>query len=433
MRKLIGISALALGAAITVSPAAAQLLNLGGGGEPLIELGSGNEPGLTVNLGTESSVNVELGGNPEVNVNLNESTGSGLSVELPLGEGDGDSDGLGEIIDLDASDDIIGVDLDSKGNDNEVTVGLPTGDDLIVDLFGNGVGGLPPPDSDQLDLGLTDGDAILDIFGDGVTGGNTVLENTVDLDVLNNVGGILPADAVDVGDVDLLDLEGVLGGDSIVDLFGEGGGVEALNLGDVTLPDVDLSHLSILSSLAEGDTVDVDDDTDLLPDDPDTDTDTDTDVTTIDNRRTVIVTGGTSTTGGSTITATNRTNRVGTTNRATRLPVVKKPAAVAQAPGKCFTPNDEQINHLVSSKSYSGDSVATWRTAGAVTLVPVRLCPEARTRVSEVTYGNANMAAMRAGIAASPAIQGKLQGTGLDSEDVLAVGAKDGQVVVYVY
>ena len=36
-------------------------------------------------------------------------------------------------------------------------------------------------------------------------------------------------------------------------------------------------------------------------------------------------------------------------------------------------------------------------------------------------------------IAASPAIQRKLDGTGLGADDVLAVDTKDGQIKVYVY
>ena len=127
-----------------------------------------------------------------------------------------------------------------------------------------------------------------------------------------------------------------------------------------------------------------------------------------------------------TTTVINGTNRV--TAR-----TVQQTAVRTAANTKCFTPNDQQIATLVSRRTYSQGSVAAWRNAGTVTLVPVRLCPEARVKVSQVTYGNANMALLRNGISGSPAISQKLSGTGLDADDVLAVDSKNGQLMVYVY
>jgi hypothetical protein len=107
--------------------------------------------------------------------------------------------------------------------------------------------------------------------------------------------------------------------------------------------------------------------------------------------------------------------------------------AVQTANTKCFTPDDRQIAHLVGSRTYSSTTVATWQGAQAVTLVPVRLCPEARVKVSEVTYNNASMKMLREGISGSPAIRQKLRGAGRDADDVLAVDNKDGQLMVYIF
>ena len=474
MRKRIGISALALSAALAVSPAAAASLNLGGDG-PLVDLGTGtSEPVVDVNLGNDTGATVDLGND-----------GSAITLDTT-------TDGSSEIGVIDLGDTDATIDLNGSGDPNDVVLDLDDDDcnDVIVDLFCNGAddtdglieigeGGLidlgGTDDEIEVNLGGTDESVFVDLFGDGE-------DAVVDLDALDDdelVVDILDMEApvpatrirlpdtdgldlgdTDVGDVDLgnlpdIDLDGVLGGEVIPDLFGAGGSVGDIDLGDIdlgnlpgidlgdtdlgNLPNIDIGDLGGLPNIDFGDTIGG------VPGLPGVDFGTDgTDGTNgtdgDDGATTVVVINqpggddpgtlpdpGAFPNGPGMTPGSNTTTIIPGVNRATAR------TRVAQQDTKCFTPDDQQIANLVSRRTYTASGMAGWRNARNVTIVPVRLCPEARVRVSEVTYADANMAALRNGIAASPAIKAKLNGTGRSAEDVLAVDNKDGQLVVYIY
>ena len=442
MRKHIGISAIALAAALAAAPAGAVSLNLGGGDAPLVDLStSTSEPAVDVNLGNDTGATIDLNSNgdsPAASIDLDSGTDAG-----------GATDGLGDLLDLGSGDTDATIDLNGGGDPNDVVVDLGNDDDsdVILDIFGNPIGdddtllGLGEGNlvdlggtDDQINVDLLDGgeDSVLvDLFGNGA-------DAVVDLDGLSDeelVVDILDMEApapatriglpdvglgdTGVGDVGVVDLGEVLGGDVIPDLFGDGGNVDLLDLGN--LPDIDIGDVGDIGDIGGiGDPAGLPDlgapqielpDLGLGGADGNDGADGDDGGTTV-----VIVNPGDNAPGfnpgapdnGVASNTSGSTTVINGTNRVTAR-TVQQTAVRTATNTKCFTPNDQQIATLVSRRTYSQGSVAAWRNAGTVTLVPVRLCPEARVKVSQVTYGNANMALLRTGISGSPAITPEAQ------------------------
>lgn len=279
------------------------------------------------------------------------------------------------------------------GDDPLVTIGSSGGVDADVDVNLGGSG-------DGLGLG-----------GDGV-----------DADVTANIGG--GGNDPDVS----VDLNG--GGndaDVILDLFGPGTGTYAtadINAGDdananVTIGgggnDVDAEVSLFGDGSGDGD-ADADVAIDIFGPGGD-----DTQTGSVGNNNT----GGNGGAGGTGVTPSNG-GQLGTAR------LTANAAGAAHARANCFSPDEDQIDHLLSRNSYSASITASWDSAASVSIVPVELCPEARARVAAIVSANANIGFMQAEAASSPAIRAAITPQ-YGPDDVLAIDTRGNELMVYVY
>lgn len=412
MRKQLGISVLALGAALAVTPAGAVDL-LGTAGVTVGTTPSEN-PTVAVDTGLGVGATVDTNDGVDVNVDTTTNTDTGVNVDTGnLGLG-----GNNDIIDLDTNDgDGVGVDLNGTGDPDDVTLDLDGngGNDAIVDLFGDTdtapVVGVNRPAPVAVETG---DDAIVDLFGDDAA---PTAEARLPV-----VGNALARTDVGTGDVDL---DAVLGGDIIPDLFGQGGTTDLLPDDLVGGLDIGVGSLGPKGNDPGAPGMPGAPGAPGQPGAPGSIDDDDTSPGTIG------IAEATDDDGGSTTVMAPNARTTTTVNAITT--VKARPKATANAKGKCFTPTDDQIAHLMQSHEYSDSTVASWQNIGQIKLVPVQLCPEARVKVSEVSYDDVNMSKMRAAIEQTPSIGNKLGSVGRSANDVLAVAKKDGAINVYVY
>ena len=217
MRKYIGLSTIALAAAMLAGGVHGQSLSIGGA---TVDLGGGSGGGAGVSVGGDSGVSVDVGGGSSgsndstVSVDLGGSSGGGSEVDLNVG-------GSG-----------------SGTNRTLLNLGVEDDNDAVVDadLFGNGSGegGILGLDgADDSILGLDD-DVNIDLFGDGQDDASVALDDNsaVNADILGDTGGLLGIDG-------LLGENGANDEAVLLDLFGTGedAGIAGL-AGD---PTIDLS------------------------------------------------------------------------------------------------------------------------------------------------------------------------------------------------
>lgn len=107
-------------------------------------------------------------------------------------------------------------------------------------------------------------------------------------------------------------------------------------------------------------------------------------------------------------------------------------AANGSAGSGCFTPNDEQIAHLLARGSYNASVTSRWKSASDVDLVAVNLCPQAEARIDAAIDADANADYMQRAVAGTPAIVAELSPS-YTAENVLAVDQSGAQLTVYVY
>ena len=118
----------------------------------------------------------------------------------------------------------------------------------------------------------------------------------------------------------------------------------------------------------------------------------------------------------------------GNNSNATRIAAVGRTGV----PSDCFTPDEDQIDHLLARNSYSASVAADWADASSVSVVPVELCPDARARVAAAVDADANIGFMQARAASSPRIRTALD-PAYGPEDVLAIDQAGDRLTVYVF
>jgi hypothetical protein len=107
-------------------------------------------------------------------------------------------------------------------------------------------------------------------------------------------------------------------------------------------------------------------------------------------------------------------------------------AAVGSGAVGCFSPNQAQIEHLLGRKQYSVDVATEWRSAEEVRVVPINLCPGARTRLEAALEADANLNTLHAAVAANDQITAAIE-PNYAPDDVLAVDQSGEDLSVYVY
>lgn len=106
--------------------------------------------------------------------------------------------------------------------------------------------------------------------------------------------------------------------------------------------------------------------------------------------------------------------------------------AGAQARASCFSPDEQQIDNLRGRATYDGAVIASWKTASNISIVPIKLCPDARARLSAEIDADANIQYMQAAVAADARLNSALDPP-YDPEDVLAVDQAGDELTIYVY
>ena len=99
--------------------------------------------------------------------------------------------------------------------------------------------------------------------------------------------------------------------------------------------------------------------------------------------------------------------------------------------GNCFTPDDTQIAHLVNRNSYDASVTASWQSAAKISLVPIKLCPEAESKVVAALNAHAGIGVMQAAVSANARIRSALGGRG--PGNVLAIDQAGDTLTVYVF
>lgn len=118
-------------------------------------------------------------------------------------------------------------------------------------------------------------------------------------------------------------------------------------------------------------------------------------------------------------------------NSAVRVASASNASLRANTDG-CFTPDPSQIAHLIARGTYSADVTARWQSADNVSLIPVKLCADARAQLEAAVTADPNMGAMRAAVAMNTKITSRI-GPQYQADDVLAVDQSGSDLTVYVY
>lgn len=105
---------------------------------------------------------------------------------------------------------------------------------------------------------------------------------------------------------------------------------------------------------------------------------------------------------------------------------------VAATRTSCFTPDQAQIAHLLGRTTYSGSVTASWQDATRINIVPVNLCPAARTKIAAALDADANIGVLHAAVAGNARIKASLR-PNYNPDDVLAVDETGNRLTVYVY
>lgn len=471
MYKHLRISAIALmTTALSVAPAAALSINLGGDG-PLLDLGNSNNKGATLSVDTNAVLG--SGGTSSeagVEVNLGNVTGTGNGGVLGLGR-------EGKLLDLGGSDGLI----DFNGDGPLLNLGSDT-DAAVINLGTNG---------NLLDLGGTNG--LIDLNGDGPV---LNLGSDPDAAVINlgSDGNLLDLGddgfLLDFGEGGLLDLGG--GGDATVDvaLLGENGvldldssgslaglGLEGLDdlldLGTTgSIVDLgttgnllDLGGTDGLLDLGNGELLNLGDGQPLLDfgEDPTValnllGTNVDVQLGGKNKPLAKIKVGvdddglaGTGVLGG-----TNATISVGggsgggggdgpdgpdnPDNPNPNNPNPNNPGSGNGGSGNsltasadaCLSLTEAQLRDLVNRHAYTQATFRSWAGTNSLKIVPVDLCEGVVSKVSMTVGGDANIARLQAFLGGQAKVRAGLASQGYSPSDVIAAD-RDGQVlVIYV-
>lgn len=106
--------------------------------------------------------------------------------------------------------------------------------------------------------------------------------------------------------------------------------------------------------------------------------------------------------------------------------------AGVQVQTACFSPDEQQIANLRARATYDGSMVASWKSASNISIVPIKLCPEARARLAAAIDADANIGYLQAAVAADARLSSSLDPS-YDPEDVLAVDKAGDELTIYVF
>lgn len=115
-----------------------------------------------------------------------------------------------------------------------------------------------------------------------------------------------------------------------------------------------------------------------------------------------------------------------------RAPKARVASTAAAGKSGCFSPDQQQIAHLLARHSYTADVTARFEAAEKVRLVPINLCADAKARLDAALAGDANIGALHQAIATDAQISAALEPR-YQPDDVLAADQSGEDLTVYVY
>jgi len=96
----------------------------------------------------------------------------------------------------------------------------------------------------------------------------------------------------------------------------------------------------------------------------------------------------------------------------------------------CSVNDGRQVLQLASQAKVN---VRSWSRAANVQVVPVRLCAQARSQVAQIFNASGKIQQLQSAAAGDALISASLSRTSYDTNDVFAVQANGGRLMVYVY
>ncbi len=98
----------------------------------------------------------------------------------------------------------------------------------------------------------------------------------------------------------------------------------------------------------------------------------------------------------------------------------------------CSALDGQQVLQLATQSDASNSAIAGWQRASNVQIVPVALCPQARTQVAQVLRSSGKIRVLQNAAAGDVLISASLSRTNHDAGDVFAVQRKGSMLIVYV-
>ncbi|MDP1730321.1 MAG: hypothetical protein Q8L54_03905 [Devosia sp.] len=108
-------------------------------------------------------------------------------------------------------------------------------------------------------------------------------------------------------------------------------------------------------------------------------------------------------------------------------------ASLAAADASCAGTDGRQVLQLAASVRYDAQTLAAWRRAANVQVVPIRLCPAVRKQVAAILARSGVISNLQAAVASDALITASLNRTRYDVSDVFAVTRTGSQLTVYVF
>ena len=99
----------------------------------------------------------------------------------------------------------------------------------------------------------------------------------------------------------------------------------------------------------------------------------------------------------------------------------------------CSVDTGRQILQIAANGQYSSRSAASWQRYANVEIVPVRVCNDTRRQIAQILAQSRKVNGLQNSVANDPLIAASLQRAGRGPNDVFAVEASAGGLMVYVY
>lgn len=99
----------------------------------------------------------------------------------------------------------------------------------------------------------------------------------------------------------------------------------------------------------------------------------------------------------------------------------------------CAVNNAKTLLQVAANGKLTANEIKGWQRAANVQIVPVELCPQARSQIAKLFARSKKILLLQRAVTTDNLIMASLSRTRYDANDVAAVQRRSGQLVVYVY